>query len=323
MRASRLLSILLLLQTRGQLTASALADELEVSERTIYRDIDALSAAGVPVYAERGPAGGYQLLGGYRTRLTGMTLEEAETLFLTGLAEPAAKLGLGETLAAAQLKLLASLPPEAGSRAQRISERLYLDAPDWFHQDEQLPHLPLLGAAVWEERRVRMRYQRRTKEVTRLIEPLGIVLKAGAWYVVAAVGGDLRTYRASRILEFEVLDEQFDRPRDFDLGRYWQEWSESYERWLYRDQALVRFTPRALRLIPLLFNPVMVEAVEQHTGQPDADGWVTMTIPIESIKQAPMDLLRLGADAEVLEPPELRQQMARIAHDLTQLYADA
>ncbi|WP_020578524.1 WYL domain-containing protein [Actinopolymorpha alba] len=187
MRASRLLSLLLLLQTRGRMTAPELAEELEVSVRTVYRDIDSLSAAGVPVYADRGPAGGYQLLDGYRTRLTGLTGDEAESLFLTGMpGQAAAELGLGSVLAATELKLMAALPPELRSRAGRIRERFHLDAPSWFREMERPEHLAAVADAVWNQRMIRIRYERWGQTVvTRTLEPYGLVLKTGVWYVAA------------------------------------------------------------------------------------------------------------------------------------------
>src|SRR4029078_6676391 len=209
MRASRLVSLLLLLQSRGGQTAAELARELEVSVRTIHRDVDALSASGVPIYAERGPQGGIRLVDGYRTRLTGMTADEAEALFLSGLPGPAAELGLGTVMTAAQLKVMAALPGELRARASRLVERFFLDAAGWFHGSEQVPHLSTLAEAVWESRRVTITYQRGDSRVERVLEPLGVVLKAGTWYVVAANEEQLRTYRVSRVIDAEASDERF------------------------------------------------------------------------------------------------------------------
>jgi predicted DNA-binding transcriptional regulator YafY len=320
MRASRLLSVLLLLQTRGRMTARELADELEVSVRTVYRDVDSLGAAGVPVYADRGPAGGYQLLDGYRTRLTGLTPDEAESLFLAGVPGPAAELGLGSVLAAAQLKLLAALPPELRSRAGRIRERFHLDAPGWFHEADQPPYLAAVADAVWNQRALRVRYRRWGGVVTRTIEPLGLVLKGGVWYVVARVGGQERTYRVSSVLELETLPERFPRPEGFDLAGYWRSWSAQFPSRLHRIEAVVRLSPWALELLPHLFDPVTVRAGRERAGAPDEDGWTTMVLPFESVKYARINLLRFGADAEVIGPPELRERMGETAAALVKLY---
>ena len=199
MRASRLVSLLLLLQTRGLLTAGELAAELEVSVRTVHRDVEALSEAGVPIYAERGPHGGIRLVDGYRTRLTGMTADEAEAIFLSGLPGPAAELGLGTVVTAARLKVLAALPPELRARASRLVERFHLDASGWFQAGEPVPHLGVLSEAVWDSRRVSIDYERGDRTVQRTLEPLGLVLKAGVWYVVAVADGSIRTYRVGRV----------------------------------------------------------------------------------------------------------------------------
>lgn len=274
MRASRLLSLLLLLQTRGRMTARELADALEVSVRTVYRDTEALAAAGVPIYADRGPAGGYQLLDGYRTRLTGLTPDEAEALFLAGVPGPAAELGLGTVLATAQLKLEAALPAELRARAARIRERFYLDAPGWFHEEEQNPFLGAVAEAVWEQRPIWVRYRRWGGEVTRTLEPLGLVLKAGVWYLVAQAGGQPRTYRVSRMLELELQDGRFERPEGFDLAEYWRSWSEGFADRLYRDRATVQLSPRGVVLLPYLLGQGVARMALEAAGDPDATGWV-------------------------------------------------
>src|SRR5919107_5703449 len=167
MRASRLVNLLLLLQTRGMMTARELSRELEVSVRTIYRDVDALSQSGVPIYAERGPHGGIRLVEGYRTRLTGLTPDEAEALFLSGLPGPAAELGLGTVVASSRLKVLAALPNELRGRATRLLERFHLDAAGWFQAGEHVPHLADVAEAVWEGRQILVEYQRGDKSVER------------------------------------------------------------------------------------------------------------------------------------------------------------
>ncbi|MFD6264037.1 helix-turn-helix transcriptional regulator [Micromonospora chalcea] len=325
MRASRLVSLLLLLQTRGRMTAHELADALEVSVRTVYRDVESLGAAGVPVYADRGPAGGYRLLEGYRTRLTGMTGPEAEALFLAGLPGPAAELGLASVVAAAELKVRAALPDELADRSGRIRQRFHLDAPGWFRHPEATPHLATLAGAVWEDRLVRLRYRRwrAPREVTRLVEPLGVVLKAGRWYLVGRCGEQVRTFRVGAVLDAEVTDERYERDDGFDLAAYWREWTARYERDVYRDQARIRLTVAALEFMPYVFPPEMSRAARAGAGEPGPDGWLETTVPIESVRHAHAELLKLGAEVEVLAPAELRDRFTATAHALTRLYGDA
>ena len=320
MRASRLLSILLMLQTRGRLTAESLAATFEVSVRTVYRDIEQLSAAGVPVYADRGPGGGFQLLDGFRTKLTGLTENEAETLFLSGLPGPATQLGLADQLLSAQLKLTAALPERSRAGAQKTAQRFHLDPVDWFKSPDQARLLPALATAVWTETVIEIAYQRGTSTATRRLHPLGLVLKAGTWYVVAERGGERRTYRVSNIQALTPTGERFDRPKDFDLVRYWTESSRAFEVGLYREQAVLRASPRALRRLERL-GATVSEAARESAGTPDADGWVRVTIPVESFDQAAIDLLLLGGEAEVVKPRELRRRVAAAARTMAKLNA--
>ncbi|MEU7836039.1 YafY family protein [Nonomuraea sp. NPDC052129] len=322
MRASRLLSLLLLLQARGRMTATDLAAELEVSVRTVYRDVEALSAAGVPVYADRGPAGGYQLLDGYRTRLTGLTAEEASSLFLAGLPGPAAELGLSEVVASAELKLLAALPPEPRSHASRMRERFLMDVPGWYRDADDVPHLSEVAAAVWEQRRLRMTYRRwGQQDVEREVNPYGLVLKGGSWYLIAAPDGQTpRTYRVARILTLETLPGGFDRPEGFDLGDFWQDYSREFRERMYTAEAVIKVAPGTDSLLAYTMGNDVVTAALAEGGEPDAEGWRTLTVPIESLTHARWLLLRLGASVEVLGPPELRALMAEAIAELGKIY---
>ena len=323
MRASRLLSLLLLLQSRGRMTAQELADELEVSIRTVYRDVEALGAAGVPVYADRGPAGGYRLVDGYRTRLTGLTTEEAESLFLAGLPGPAAELGLGTVVAAAQLKLQAALPPELRSRAGRVRERFHLDTPGWFRHSDETPNLTTIADAVWHQRRLDVRYRRwggQAIEVRRTVDPLGLVLKAGVWYLVARSDGDLRTYRVARVLEIATTEDHFDRPADFDLTAFWEDWSERFEQRLYGMRVTVRLSPEGVRRAGYLLGLVAARALRDSDAEPDEDGWTTVELPTESLDHAEPDLLKLGPHVEVVGPPELRERVAASVAAMAKVY---
>ncbi|MDF3145946.1 MULTISPECIES: YafY family protein [unclassified Streptomyces] len=309
MKSSRLVSILLLLQTRGRMTAAQLAGELEVSVRTVYRDVEALSAAGVPLYGDAGHAGGYRLLDGYRTRLTGLTADEAEALFLAGAPGPAAQLGLGSVLAAAQLKVRAALPQELRIHADRISGRFHLDAPGWYADADDTPYLPAVADAVWNSRVLQVLYRRwrEPTDVERRLEPYGLVLKAGRWYVVAGPGP--RTYRVDQILRLAVTDEEFTRPDHFDLAAYWAAYQRDFHDRLHRGEAVVRLAPG-----------VTLDRAAGH--RTETDGWTRVTVPIESVDHAHAEFLRLGTGIEVLEPPELREKIARTVAELAERYGN-
>ncbi|WP_432039268.1 helix-turn-helix transcriptional regulator [Streptomyces cucumeris] len=323
MSAGRLLSLLLLLQARGGMPARKIADELGVSVRTAYRDLARLQSAGVPVYAEPGRGGGYRLLDGYRTRLTGMSEGEARALFFAGLPGPAADLGLAEEVTAARLKLLAALPTELREEAARTAAVFHLDAPGWYREPERTPQLPLLVDAVLTRRAVDVRYRRwrAPQEVNRRLRPYGLVLKSGTWYLVAAVSESrIATYRVTQVLDAVLSDERFNRPPEFDLGAYWTSYLDDFEARRYTGTATIRLSPRGRRRLPDNVPPEVVRAVDSTATAVGEDGWIEADIPIESIDHACGELLRLGLDVEVVSPTELRQTMTVTVGALARAY---
>jgi predicted DNA-binding transcriptional regulator YafY len=318
MRASRLLSILMLLQTRGRMSATALAAEVEVDIRTIYRDIDDLSSAGVPVYAERGRSGGFELLEGYRTKLTGLTRAEGEALFFVGFPGPAAELGLSDSSAAARLKLLAALPTEARVAADRVSSRFHFDPTPWYRDPEAGPLLRIVAEAVWATRRLRVRYESWDKIVERDLDPLGLVLKAGVWYLIARADRSVRTYRVAKVLEAAAREEGFVYPAGFDLAKHWAQAAKSFEESVYRDEAVLIVTERGKKLLRSR-GAAIDRAVVKSAKSAGAGRW-RVTIPIESVEQAARDLLSLGVEGEVLAPAALRAAVADGAAEIAALY---
>jgi len=319
MRASRLLTILMILQTRGRTSAETLAEELEVSVRTVYRDIDQLSAAGVPVYAETGRNGGFALLDGWKTRLNGLTAPEARALFFSGLPGPAGELGLGEEAAQAELKLLAALPSDWQAEARRMSSRFHLDPRGWFQPGHKPEFLKLVAEAVWSETRIAIRYESWKDVKDRVIEPLGLVLKGGVWYVVAQRDGNSRTYRLSQIQALGPTGQTFTRPKDFDLPSYWQEATRQFERDIYVGTAHVRATATGLRKLRDLSDTVR-RAVEALAPTPDADGWCELDIPIEEVGWASHEFIKIGDEVEVLGPPELRSRVVKNIEKMARRY---
>lgn len=322
-RASRLLSILLTLSVRDQVSATELAADLEVSVRTIYRDVDALGAAGVPVYCTRGRHGGVRLLEGYRTRLTGMTADEADALFLSGVPGAAADLGLGGVLAATQVKLLAALPAELRERAGRIRDRFLVDSPGWLRDNESPPFLATVADAAWSQRLLDVRYERANRSVDdRVLAPLGVVLKGGTWYLVADRPDDgrgPRTYRVSRLHAAAVRDDTFERPAGFELESFWATYQQDYAERVYRESAQIRLDESGRHLLFLL-GEIPAREARAALGDPDAAGWATTTVPIESTRHALHALLQLGEHVEVLAPPELRESIAQSARAIAARY---
>ncbi len=327
MRASRLLSVLLLLQSRGRMSAQALAKESGVSVRTILRDIEHLGGSGVPITAERGRTGGFELLDGWRTRLTGLTSHEAQALFMGGLPGPAKELGLGEALASAQLKLLATLPEGWQHDARRVGARFHLDSLPWYRSAARANHLPAVSGAVWDERRLKVRYESWAGVVERTLEPLGLVLKAGEWYLVARPahrpsagrGTEPRTYRLSNVLELVASDERFERPAAFDLAAFWKESTARFEREIQRGTAVVKATARGLKQLRAT-SAAIATAIDAARPRRGRGGRFLIQVPIESVEQAASAFLPLGGEVEVLEPAALRSRLLARAKAVLRRY---
>ncbi len=325
MRADRLLALLLLLQTRGRVTAQSLSKRLEVSERTIYRDLVSLSMAGVPVYAERGPGGGWSLLEDYRTNLTRLTEAEVNTLFVSGTTDPLKDLWPGKASEDAMLKLLAALPSVYRNNAELARQRIHLDATGWFRHDESVPHLPLLQEAVWNEQRVRLTYRRGSDNSVnrRTVSPYGLVAKASIWYLVCSTeesSGEMRVYRVARISEAQATGEHFERPVDFDLPAFWTRWLVSFEQSRYGYAVKLRLAPEDVVEVSSLIGD-WVRLLVQEAGPPDEQGRITLVLYFESPLQARSHLLNLGPIVEIIEPQELRDSIADYAMRIAALYS--
>ncbi|MFG1783133.1 helix-turn-helix transcriptional regulator [Rhodococcus oryzae] len=313
MRSSRLLDLMLRLQGGPGSTAERLAEQLEVSVRTVYRDVAALQAAGVPLWTESGPGGGIRLLDGWQSKLSGMTGVETSALMLLGVPGLAADLGLGEQTAAAEAKLLGAMPLPLRAGAELWRSRLHVDAPGWFGRAANAPHLATVARAVLDGRRVRIGYRRDGGEVTRTLDPLGLVAKAGVWYLVAAHRGATLSFRVSRVGAAVVLDEDARRPDDFDLASWWARSAAEFDRSLLRYPCRVRLAPAAWRSLPAVIGP---EAARVTPGPSDAEGWVETALMLESEEVAVHQLTALGAGVEVLEPASLRAGLRAIGEEM-------
>lgn len=319
MRASRLLSILILLQLRQRVTAERLAEEFEVSIRTIYRDIDALSAAGVPVYGDRGPGGGFALLDGYRTQLTGLLPDEAEAVAMIGLPGPAAELGLGAATSAARHKLLAAMPASGSALADRMADRFHLDTVDWYRMGDPVPDLPLIARAVLDQQIIAMRYDSWQGERDWRVEPLGLVLKAGIWYLAARGGEKVRIFRLSNIQAVRVETDTFERPADFQLAPWWQAEQLRFEASLFAETATLRATADGMKRLAGQ-SPRGAEAVAQAETDA-ASGWSILSMRIENSDHGARDMLALGAEVQVVAPASFRNRIAALAQQISALHS--
>ena len=322
MRADRLLSMLMLLQTRGQLTARQLAAELEVSERTIYRDVIALNTTGVPIYTEGGPGGGIALVESYQTDLTGLRPEEAQALSMLNIPEPLVRLGVGQELKAALLKLSAAVPPSIREKLAPARHRIHLDAAWWFQPEEPTPCLQIIQQAVWQDRLCQITYRgdfNATSE--QVVAPYGLVAKASVWYLIFSRDGHIRAWRVSRIVSAAMLPQSFERPADFNLAAFWQKWCANYEkdRPHYEVHALV--SPSLAARLPRLLRENQPDILNLPPSAVQREGWQAMTLSFENFETARTRILGFGGAIEVLEPLALRTSVADFAQQIRTLYA--
>lgn len=315
MRSGRLLALLLRLQRTGPATAATLAAELEVSERTIYRDVSLLQAAGVPLWTEPGPGGGIRLVEGWRSPVDGFTA--AETVALTIGTPGAADLGLGAVLTAARSKLRSALPAPARDDLERVTSRFLLDAPGWFHRAETGDALATVAEALWTDQRLDVRYGRHDRGVRRRLDPLGLVLKAGTWYLVAAHRRTPRTYRVARIAAATLVPGPAWRPEGFDLASWWAQAAAAFDASIRPLRARVRLSPAAARRLPHAV-PGQVTLDALAAAEHDEQGWHTVDLPLESVEVAVTQLSALPG-VEVVAPSELRRALGAHAHALAAL----
>jgi predicted DNA-binding transcriptional regulator YafY len=312
MRADRLISILLLLQMHSRLTARHLAKRLEVSERTIHRDMEALGTAGVPVVADRGVGGGWRLMEGYRANVSGLTEAEVQALFVTRPSRLLADLRLDKASDGALVKLLSVLPAVNRRGAELARQRIHIDVSGWSRSREPVPHLPALQQAVWSDRRVRILYDRGEGCASeRLIDPLGLVAKGSVWYLVGRVENDLRSYRVSRIRDAAILDESFIRPPEFDLAAFWEKSAETFRERLPRFNVVARVRPEAL---PFLQAMIRFGAIDTVSGD-------QVTMHFDSEEVARVTLLGFGTAVEVIEPEALRTAIVGDARAVLSTFA--
>jgi predicted DNA-binding transcriptional regulator YafY len=321
-RADRLLTILMYLQAEEKITAAELAHRLEVSERTIYRDMDALNMTGVPIYADSGSGGGFSLPSNYQVQLNGLTTSEIHALFLNMSNQVFQQLGIDQSLQSALLKLLNSLPSPNKDDVAWIQNRVYLDTDKWSPFKENIQFLQAAQQSIWQEKQVMMTYLSTTGEqLKRKIHPYGLVAKAGIWSVVCGEEDQITVYRLSKIQSFDILNDKFIRPQEFELAAFWKSWVQQYE--LNRTSYLVVLEV-SQNYIPHL-SQVIGETIMQQVQQQKSlahPGWLTVTLSFKNKEEALRYVLPLGTHVMVTEPIELRESIKKYAIDIARLYGD-
>jgi predicted DNA-binding transcriptional regulator YafY len=302
MRADRLLTLILLLQTHGKITTRRLAEELGVSRRTILRDVEALSFSGVPIYSESGPGGGVALDEHYRTSLTGLNTPEVQSLFVSNNDQILQDIGLGNAAQRLLMKLLAALPQSQHSTVDHIRQRLMIDPTWWWHETAVPPFWDDLQNAVYQDRLIKATYENYEGVlIERVLAPYSLICKSSLWYVLAEYNQDLHTYRVSRFHSLQVLNQNFLRRPDFDLPTYWQTKLQGFAGDFSEYRCTLRIPPQRLVFV----KGLMAGRWEQTAG-PDSAGWVTLSFKIDSEQLAKMLVFGLAGDVEIIDPPELR-----------------
>ena len=318
MRADRLLALMMLLQTRGQMTAVALAEQLEVAPRTIYRDVEALSSAGVPIYAAGGPGGGYALLDSYRTTLTGLHEDEVKALFMMTIPGPMADLGMNQSLQSAVLKLTTALPTQYQAQANFVRQRLHLDAAAWFRTSESVPFLQVVRTAVWQDKQLQITYRRPSGRISeRIVSPYALVAKAAVWYLVASTDDGMRVYRLSRLEAALMTEKNFSRPIQFDLAAYWNEWAADYAASLPQYRVRLKVEPNFLPILSAILGGQPLSFLVQ--SELSEDSWRILEVMFEHEDQACAIVLGMGASAQVISPTRLREKVLSSAQEIVAL----
>lgn len=300
MKASRLLSILMILQARKHRTADQLAEELEVSARTIHRDVDELSAAGVPIYAERGRQGGFRLLDGYQTKLTGLDANEASVLMLSGIGTALDDLGLTDALSQTERKLMAALPEATRGKAAMVADRFHLDPFSWYRKKEETPYATVIAQAVWADQRISIHYESWKGPIQRDLDAIAVVLKAGDWYLIGRAQS-MRVYKIANVNSVVVLESKFERPTDFDVCKFWGEWITSFEVRIRSNRARLRVTQKGQNLLKGMGRIPIA-----HFSVSDQPDFTDIDLAVEDEANTVRQILSLGAEAKVMAPETLR-----------------